>query len=48
MWLKALGRENGGHLQHALVILLLLEQRAGLLIDEEGDVGMELQRRGRH
>src|SRR5713226_506144 len=41
--LEAFGRENVGHLQHALVILLLLELGAGFPVDDESDLTMKLQ-----
>src|SRR5258706_7349356 len=46
--LKALGRENSGHLEHTLVILLLLELRAGFSVDNESNVAVELQCGGSH
>ncbi len=46
--LQAFGGENRGHLQHTLVILLLLEFRAGFAIDDESYIAMKLQRGGRN
>jgi hypothetical protein len=46
--LEALGRENRGHVENALVILLLLELRAGFSVDNESNVAMKLQGGGGH
>src|ERR1700686_1590078 len=46
--LQALGSENRGHLENAAVILLLLELRAGFLIDQESNLRVQLQRRSGH
>src|SRR5215471_8888225 len=43
---KAIGGEQSGHFQDALVILALCEPGSGRLIEEKGYVGMKLQRRG--
>ena len=44
--LQSVGCEFGGEAQNAGVVVVMAELRAGLLIDDEGHVGMKLQRGG--
>src|SRR5450631_147426 len=41
--LEAVGSQDGGHFQDAAVVVVVFELGAGLLIDDEGYVGMVLQ-----
>src|SRR5580700_222839 len=44
--LQAVGGQDGGHLQDAGVIVVVLELGAGLLVDDKGYIRVKLQRGG--